>query len=75
MNDEKTDKAGVTISVKIPREWAGLPSRPMHVWIAFAIFAVLLIGLGGVLGVKFGNVAKLGMESVSEVSGIDAFGA
>lgn len=59
MNDEKTDKAGVTIRVKIPREWAGLSSRPMHVWIAFAIFAVLLIGLGGVLGVKFCNWAEI----------------
>ena len=59
MNDEKSEKAGLTISVKIPHEKIGLPSRPMHVWIAFAIFAVLLIGLGAVLGVKFCNWAEI----------------
>lgn len=43
MNDEKTEKAGLTISVKIPREKMELPSCQKYVKIASTIFVVLLV--------------------------------
>lgn len=57
MNDEKSEKAGLTISVKIPREKIGLPSCQDPGWIAFVIIVVMLIG--AVLGVKFCNWAEI----------------
>lgn len=45
MSDEKTEKAGLTISVKIPREKIELPAWLKCGRIAFAIFAVLLMVL------------------------------
>lgn len=57
MNDEKTEKAGLTISVKISREKIELPSCPKYGWIAFVTIVLMLIG--AVLGVEFCNWAEI----------------
>lgn len=56
MKDEKTEKSGLTISVKIPREKRELPSCPKYGWIAF--IAIVLLLIGSVLGMKFCNCAE-----------------
>lgn len=57
MNDERSEKAGLTISVKIPREKIGLPSFQNPGWIAFVTIVVMLIG--AVLGMIFCNCAEI----------------
>lgn len=59
MNDEKTEKSGLTISVKIPREKRELPSCPKYGWIAF--IAIVLLLIGSVLGLKFCNCAEVSL--------------
>lgn len=43
MSDEKTEKAEVTVRVKIPREKIELPPCPKCSWVAFAIVVVLVL--------------------------------
>lgn len=57
MNDEKTEKAGLTIRVKIPREKRELPSCPRYGWLAF--ITIVLLPIGFVLGVKYCNLAEI----------------
>lgn len=59
MSDEKTEKAGLTISVKIPREKIELPAWLKCGRIAFIAIVLLLIGF--VLGMKFCNCAEISL--------------
>lgn len=59
MNDEKTEKSRLTISVKVPREKRELPSCPKYGWIAF--IAIVLLLIGSVLGMRFCNCAEVSL--------------